>query len=192
MNALVIIGSIIAVIAYFPLWREISLKQVEQNLLTWILWFALDIIITITIIFQNGSFLLTATYTVGSLITAILICKSKSKISWTWFESFVTALVTTSMIIWYFSGDKAATVTATAAMLIAGIPQLVDAYKNPHGMPLLVYGAYMIANSFSLAGAADWSVKERLYPASALIYCLLIFIFSIRKFWIKPAAASTN
>ncbi len=192
MNSLTIVGSIIAILAYFPLWWQIKRNEIEQNLLTWVLWFALDVIIVASIFFQKGNFLLPATYTIGSLITTILIIKSQNKMSWTWFESFVSALVLISMIIWYFSGDKAATVTATAAMLVAGIPQLVDAYKNPHSMPLLVYGAYIIANSFSLAGATDWSVKESLYPASALIYCLLIFIFSIRKLWLKPVMVSIN
>lgn len=187
MNVLILAGSVVAILIYFPLWKGIRTGKVEQNLLTWALWGTLDFVVAATIIAQKGSFLLPIAYAIGSLITVLFIVKAKGKASWTWFESLVSFLVLASMVIWYFSGDKVAAVASTTAMCIAGVPQLIDAWKKPHSMPLLVFSAYLLANVLSTAGGSDWSIKERFYPASAAVYCFLIVLFSARKLWLKPA-----
>ena len=191
MNALVWAGSILAILTYFPLWRGIRSGEVKQNLLTWVLWATLDGVVAATLIAQGGSFLLPAAYTVGSAITSFLIIKSGNKASWTLFETMVALLVVVSIGVWYFCGDKVATVASTMAMVIAGIPQLVDAQKKPQDMPFLVFVSYLIANSLSTAGGKDWSIEERLYPASAAIYCFVVVVFSARKLWMKKELKSS-
>ena len=119
MNVLILAGSAVAILTYFPLWKGIRTGKVEQNLLTWALWGVLDLVVAATIIVQGGSFLLPIAYTIGSSITAVFIAKSKGKASWTWFESLVLSLVLASMVIWYFSGGKVATVASTIAMVIS-------------------------------------------------------------------------
>jgi hypothetical protein len=138
-----------------------------------------------TIIAQKGNFLLPAAYTAGSAITSFLIVKSGNKTSWTWFETMVASLVVISMGVWYLSGDKVATVASTTAMVVAGIPQLVDAYKKPQDMPFLVFVSYLIANGLSTAGGKGWSIGERFYPASATLYSFVAVVFSARKLWLK-------
>lgn len=187
MNAFILIGSLIAVLTYFPLWKQIRAGKVEQNLLTWALWATLDLVVAATIIVQSGSFLLPIAYFVGSTITVFFIIKSKGKASWTWFESLVASITIVSMVIWYFSGGKVATVASTSAMIIAGIPQLIDAWKKPHSMPFMAFCAFLLANLLSTAGGSDWSIKERFYPASVAVYCFLIVLVSSRKLWLKPA-----
>ncbi len=190
MNALILTGSLIAVLTYFPLWKQIRTGEVEQNLLTWALWAILDLVVAATIIVQGGSFLLPIAYFFGGTITVFLIVKSKGKASWTWFESLIASLTIASMVIWYFSGGKIATVASTSTMCIAGIPQLIDAWKKPYSMPLVAFCTYLLANSLSMAGGSDWSIKERFYPALAAAYCFLVVLFSSRKFWLKSASSS--
>lgn len=189
MNVLILAGSVVAILTYFPFWKAIRTGKVEQNLLTWALWGTLDLVVTAIIIVQGGSFLLPIAYTIGASITVIFIAKSKGKTSWTWFESLVTSLVVVSMVIWYLCGSKVATVASTIAMLIAGVPQLIDAWKKPRSMPLLAFSAYLLANILSTAGGIDWSIKERFYPASAAAYCFLIVLLSARKLWLKPTSS---
>src|SRR3989344_6235065 len=131
MNALVWAGSILALLTYFPLWKQIRSGKAKQNLLTWALWGTLDAVIAATIIVQRGNFLLPIVYTIGSMLTVYFILKAGNKTVWTWFETMVVLLTIASMMIWYFSGGKAAAVASTMAMCIAGIPQLVDAWKKP-------------------------------------------------------------
>ena len=182
MNAFLVAGSAIAIVTYFPLWKQIHSRKVSQNLLTWILWGSVDFLIATQIIFEKGNFLLALTYAAGSLVTACFIYKAKNISEWTLFESFVVVLVFISMLIWYFSGAKIAIIASSTAVFISGIPQIIDAYKKPHEMPFLIYLSYMAANFFSIAGAKNWSVEERFYPVVTGILCFLILVCVSRKF----------
>lgn len=188
MNALIWAGSILALLTYYPLWKQIRSGEAKQNLLTWALWGILDAVVAATIIVQGGSFLLPVTYGVGSTITVYFIWKAGNKAEWTWFETMVATLTIVSMVVWYFSGGKMATIASTTAMVIAGIPQLIDAWKKPQDMPLLAYSSYFIANCLSTSGGKSWAVEERFYPVSAAIFCFLIVALATRKYWQEPAS----
>ena len=189
MNTFILAGSILAILTYFPLWRQIRNGEVKQNFLTWVLWGTLDVVVAATIIVQHGSFLLPTAYGVGSAITVVFIVKSGNRASWTWFETMVVLLVFASIVIWYFSGSKVATIASTMAMLIGGIPQLIDAFKKPHEMPFLAYSSYFAANCLSVAGGKNWSIEERFYPISAAVFCLFIALLATRKFSQKQTQA---
>lgn len=186
MNAWTWSGSILAILAYFPLWRQILKKKVSQNFFTWILWCALDAITTVSILFQKGGFYLPATYTIGGLITVLCIIKAKNLASWTRFETFVLFLVFASMVVWYFSESKMAIIASTVANIIASLPQITDAWKKPREMPLLIYTTYFIGNILCTVGGKSWSVEERLYPAACVALCLTMVLFTARRFWQKP------
>ena len=182
MNAFIVISSAIAILAYFPLWKQIRSGRARQNLLTWVLWCCLDGVVVATLIAQKVNVSLAAAYTVGSGITAVFIAKAGNKSSWTWFETMVLGLVFASMVIWYFSGSKMATIAGTTAMLIAGVPQLIDTWKKPQESPSLINFVYFVANCLATAGGKSWAVEERFYPASAAAFCLLIAMVSLRRF----------
>ena len=184
MNVFLLSASVIAIATYFPLQKQIRSGEVTQNLLTWVLWGVLDLLIAIEIIFEKGNFLLALTYAVGSFIISIFIFRTKHKVEWTWFETMVIFLVTVCIVIWCFSGTKNAILASTIAMFISGMPQLVDAYKKPHEMPIVAYVGYLAANCFSVAGGKNWSVEERFYPIMAGLLCFLILVCAARKFWI--------
>lgn len=186
MNVWILAGSVIAILTYFPLWKQIRSGKTDQNLLTWLLWGILDGVVAATIIVQGGNFLLPLVYAIGGLVTATFIFRSGNKTSWTWFETLVALLTIASMVIWYFSSGKVATVASTMAMTIAGAPQFVDAWKKPKDMPLLAYFSYFIANCFSTAGGKSWTIEERFYPAVCVIICFSLVVLSARKFWQKP------
>lgn len=192
MNALVWAGSILAILTYFPLCKGIRSGEVRQNLFTWVLWAILDGIAAATIIAQEGegNFLLPVAFTIGSAITSFFIFRSKNKISWTRFETMVALLIVVSMGVWYFSGNEAGTIASTTAVIIAGIPQLVDAWKKPQEMPFFEYVGFSIASSLSMAGGKDWSIGERFFPASVAILCFVIAVLSARKFWLKKEPES--
>ncbi len=191
MNMFVLAGSVLAILTYLPLWKQVRSGEVKQSLLTWVLWAILDALVALTIIVQNGNFLLPTIYIVGSAVTAFLIYKSGTRASWTWFESFIVFLVFVTMVVWRMSTDKAATIASTAAVVIAGIPQLIDAWKKPNEMPMAVFSSYFVANMLSAAGGKDWSIEERLYPFACAVLCLLIILCSVRKFWISQSCPAT-
>lgn len=183
MNAYIVLGSALAIVLYFPLWWQIKERAgAGQNFLTWILWFSLDVVVTASLVSKKGNLLLAATYTIGSFITVLVIRKFGDKGRWTRFETMVLALVFLSMAVWCFSGDRMATIASTTAIVIAGIPLLVDTFKEPKKAPLAVYAGYVVASCLSAVGGKNWSVEERLYPVAIGIFSLLCALFASRKF----------
>lgn len=182
MNIYIFLGSLLAILTYFPLWKQIWSGEARQNIFTWTLWGVLDGAAFVAIMLQNGSYLLPLAYTVGSFITVILILRSKDKPNWTWFETMVSLLVLCTMGIWYFSGVRTAIIAGSMASVIATIPQLTDAWKAPQEMPLMVYLSYLIANCLSTMGGKCWSIEERFFPFTGALICFLMVAFSMRRF----------
>ena len=187
MNFFVITGSILAITAYLPLFKQLYKRETEQNIFTWSLWTLSETIIALSIIFQNGNYLLPTTYALASFFTVFLILKMKNPARWGWFESTVSLLVIMCLIIWHYSGPKMATIASSSAEFIASLPQIFDAWKNPTRMPLLVYFLYTIAGLLSVAGGENWSVEERLFPMTSALICFLIFAFTLRQFLTKTS-----
>ena len=75
MNALVLAGSAVAILVYFPLWNQIRSGKAKQNLLTWALWGALGLVVAATIIVQHGNWLLPLVYAFGSGVTVLIIMR---------------------------------------------------------------------------------------------------------------------
>lgn len=184
MNSWTLAGSIIGIGLQILLSVQIFTGKVKQNFASWILWATLEIIVAASIISQHGNFLLPASYSLGCMIIALSIIKSKN-ISWTWFETFIACLAIACMIVWSISNARIATIASTSAVLIAGIPLLIDCYKNPWDNPFFIYSSFLIANALATAGGKNWSVEERLYPASCTGFTILVVIFLARKFWLK-------
>ena len=182
MNVLAWAGTILALIVYVPLWQQIRAKTAHQNLLTWALWSALDLVVGATIIAQHGNWLLPMGYFFGSAVTVVVIARAGEPAKWTWFETLVVSMVVASLVVWYVSGSAVATVASTSAMLIGGLPQVRDAWREPHKMPLAAYCGYAIANLLSTAAGRNWSIAERFYPASAAAFCFVLVLLAARSF----------
>ena len=180
MNPFILIGTIIAILTYIPLCVKIN-RGLEQNFLTWILWAMLDGITFFSIIFWGGNFALPMAYTFGSSSVVVALLIKHQKKVWTWFEISVSILVFICVLVWIIAGAQMTTVAGTIAVTIAGFPLLVDTYKNPKSIPLPIYSSFFIANLLSTIGGKDWSIEERLYPASCTVYCFLVVVLILIK-----------
>ena len=190
MNPWIITSVVLALALYLPLCYQIINGKVKQNLATWILWSSLDGVCAATIWAQAGNYQLVLAYTLGGLITTFCILKS-GEAKWTWFESFITGMVFGCVIIWVLAGSRLASIAGTSAMIIAGIPQLLESYRKPWGSPILIFLGYTIANGLSVVGAKGWTIEERFYPGSACLFCATLTIFATQKLWLKPPQTQT-
>lgn len=187
MNLYILLSSALSIVLYIPLCKKILEGKIVQNFGTWILWTTINCVAAITIIIQNGNFLLPVTFTLGSSCVTVCIAISKNY-NWTRFETLVACIVLACIIGWYISGPKLATIISAFALVISGIPQLIDAAKEPWSKPFLISSGYFSANILSIIGAKDWSVKEVLCPIFGAFYCGVMVLVVSRKFWIqKPA-----
>lgn len=182
MNLWLILGVIIGICMYIPLSVQILSGKVEQNLVSWFLWFVLDGVAAGSLILQKGNYMLPLVYALGSLIIAIFIFAKSGNAVWTRLEVMVVILVAICMIIWYFSGSYYATIASALAACIAGIPLILDSYHNPHKQPLFVYVGYCFANFFSTIAGKEWSVQERFYPFCMSAFTVLVVVLTLRRF----------
>lgn len=184
MNALSLSAGIIALTINVLLCVQVLSGKVKQNFATWALWGVIDAIVAATIICQDGNFLLPAAYALGSLAVAVAILKSK-EFKWTWFETMMTCFAAICLAIWSVSGAKVATVASTLAIVFAGTPQALAAYKKPWDQPFWAYVGFLVAAALSTAGGRDWSIEERFYPATCAVLTFVVVVFIARKFWLK-------
>lgn len=181
MNNYVVLGATIALVVQLLLCREILSGKIAQSFASWMLWASLDALTAATVIWQSGNYLLPVAYATGSIVVAASIWKSKNY-SWTWVETTCVRLACIAIIVWMLCGARYATIVATIAVLIAGWPQLRDAYLRPWESSILFWLGFVTANGLSTVGGKEWSVEERLYPAACTLYCVALTIVTLRKY----------
>ncbi len=189
MNFYQFASTLLALCLYVPLGRRILKGSAAQNLATWILWGLLDVVAGVSLYAQGGNWYLLGAYVTGC--TAIVLCLLR-KGEWTWglLETTSTAMVVVSLVAWYYSGPRNATIISTAGVALATIPQWKDAWKDPWVMPLDIYAGFTMANVLATVGGSAWTVGERLYPATCIVLCFVIFLLTLRRFTQKTAAAA--
>jgi hypothetical protein len=175
-----LIGAIIGLFAYVPLFVSIYNGK-KQNFATWLLWSILDIILVSSLILQGGNYLLSLGYTIGAIAITILLI-SKKFVTWTWFETMITALAIVCMTIWWMSGPQAGTIASSLALAVASIPLQIHAAKHPESMPTLPYAFFLLANILSFIGGISWTIEERFFPGSSIVVTLLMLLLILRKY----------
>ena len=153
-------GCLATSISYAFLCYSLKKGKVVQNLMTWLLWAALDIIIAASVIYQGGNWPFIVIYVAGCLAVSATVFKSSIN-PWTRYETLIAG---------------------TIAVVIAGIPQLIDIWKRPEENPFLIYVGFLIGNILSTAAGKEWSIQERFYPVSMVIFCVIFIIAISRKF----------
>jgi hypothetical protein len=181
MNTYALLGAVIAVLAYIPLTHGVWKGTITQNFATYALWGALDAIAAVSIVLKEGNFLLPAMYVLLSVGVAAGILRTRT-FSWTWLETLISGLVVLCIIIWATSGDRAATIASSLAVVIASIPQFVEFWKKPKEAPMWTYAAFTLANGVSILAGKDWSVEERFYPTVCTIATALFVLTAARRY----------
>jgi phosphoglycerol transferase MdoB-like AlkP superfamily enzyme len=181
MNTYALIGAVIAALAYAPLTYNVWRGKITQNFATYALWGSLDTIAAISIFLKDGNFVLPAIYTVLSFGIVVAILRTRT-FSWSWLETLISFLVLACIVIWAFSGDRAATIASTIAVAVASIPQLVEFWKKPKEAPLWTYVAFTAANGVSILAGKNWSVEERFYPTVCTVATMLFVLIAARRY----------
>lgn len=183
MNTYQRLSVIFGLLLYLPLGWQLLSGQVTQNPATWLLWGSLDVIAAASMYKQKGNWQLPAAYVGGCTFTLICMKLSGQKSEWTSFETLICGIVFLCIVGWYKSGPRLATILSTVGVVIAGFPQLKDAWVAPEQMPFIIYIGYTFVNYLSTKGGKEWSVEERFYPACCTGLCFAIAGLSAQKFF---------
>ncbi len=181
MNWYQSVSVVLALGLYVPLGVQILQGKVVQNLATFILWGLLDTIAGTSLYVQGGNYGLPFAYVAGCTFIIACILKKRTY-NWTSFETKVSFLVLLSIVAWMVSGPYMATIFSTTGVVLAGVPQVKDSWRNPKQSPMLLYIGYAFANLLSTIGGKSWTVEERLYSFACFLLVLVVVGATSRKY----------
>lgn len=174
------LGGIIAFLAIMAFAIQIACTSLVQNSVSWILWLALDIVSLLTAYYAgNKKPWLQIAFSIGAFtVVGVLLVKG----TWSWgFVEIISVIgVMISLLVWWKIGPTAGVIASTIATDIAGLPAMHDAIILPSDpASAWMWGMIAISAICLLISTEKWTVKDRLYPASTLIYNTLMFAFTI-------------
>lgn len=177
-------GGIGALALFVPMAvRIIKDDGAGQSFATWFLWAMLDTILTISLFLQCGNYLLPFGFAAGGIALTVLLLV-KGRFAWSRMDSAILVLVLGCLLGWRLGGARAATLAATLGVCLAGIPGLVELWRNPQRQVGNIWGWYVLANGLSFLGGTAMTLEERFAPGVFAAFSLLMF-FASRK----PGAA---
>jgi len=180
-EALRVSSGVLALLLYVPfVMRALKDGGEGQSFAMWALWAVLDTTMTIALIAQGGNYLLTAGFSIGSIVLAFTLL-AQGRASWSWFETLILVMVLICLGVWKVSGPKMATVATTVAILIAGIPGAVELWRHPQPAVGRLWGGYAVANLLAFVGGHSWTIEERLAPGAFTLQTLLMLAVGYRR-----------
>ncbi len=174
------VGGVLVLLLFIPL-LVVAMKDggAGQSFAMWFLWTALDLILTVSLFEQHGNYLVSLGFAIGDAFMAVLLLV-KGRFVWRGFETVILALVIGCLVGWKLGGSAAATVATTLGICIAGVPGLVELWKNPQRKVGHIWAAYVLANGLSFWGGKAMSLEERFAPGVFAAFSLLMFLASRR------------
>jgi hypothetical protein len=177
-QGLKIAGGLVALVLFIPMIFGILKDGADGHSgASWLLWGALDTVLTITIIEQHGNFLLPLGFAIGDVLLVMLLL-AKGRFQWGKFETVILALVIACLIVWKFAGPKSATVASTLGVGIALLPGLLAMWKRPQRKLGNIWAGYVLANVLSFFGGTAMTVEERFAPGVFALCALAMFLAS--------------
>lgn len=176
------LGVVLGIIPQFMVMWGIYKKTMKLSFSTYFIWFVLNLIITVASIVERGNYYLSLSFVALNLLIALMVLAAEQKVSFPVWERFLTVLCLICMGVWYATSGAYAVIAASLAVFIAGVPQFVVVYKNPKLTSSAVWLLATLAGLFAVLGGKEWSIAERFYPATFLLYaCIGLLILFVRR-----------
>lgn len=170
------LSGILGLAMYVPLVVDIVRRRGRgHSFAMWALWAILDTTATLSLVVQSGNYLLTAGFSVGSILLSVMLL-SYRQFKWGRLESVVVILVLLCVAVWVMAGARAATIATTLAIITASIPGLVELWRHPSSFAARIWAGFTVANLLALMGGANWSVEERFAPAAFTLQTLVMYL----------------
>lgn len=174
------------IIAYAIIADQVWSGKIVQNIASRILWAVLDGMVAICIFAKGGiNWKMPAVFSLGCIMLAVFIAK-RSVWKWTTFHTKIAIGTGLCAIIWMLAGPVVATVAISAAVFLAGIPQVVDAYRMPKHNPVAAVAFQTLAAVLSVMGGEP-SIIGRFFAGTCVVYFALLLGVTLRGRFIADA-----
>lgn len=177
-----IVGGAIGFSAYLVGIYYIIRQQKYPSFASYALWATLDGIMLYHAA-QNpegANLPIIAGFTIGSAVTAIILL-AKGKFSWGKTEWIVTFLIIVCLYVKYNYSHNTMTIATATALMLAGIPLLLDTWKKPDTVPTRVWGIFAVGSIIAFFGKTSWALDEWLFSGTSAIYTTVIVLLSRRE-----------
>ena len=181
-------GGVLVLLLFIPM-IAVAMKDdaAGQSFAMWMLWTALDLILTVSLFEQHGNYLVSLGFAVGDAFMTVLLLV-KGRFVWGRFETVILVLVLGCLVGWKLGGPVTATVATTLGICVAGIPGLVELWKNPQRKVGHIWAAYVVANGLAFWGGRTMTIEQRFAPGVFAGFSLLMFLASRRR--MSPTGAN--
>ncbi len=165
-------------------------SDTKQNIVTWILWFVMDVILAVTSYVgeKKKSVVerrrvnvpwLPIGFTAGAFFMVVaLVLKG------TWqfglVEIVSVAGITIALFVWMKVGPTASVVVSVVASIVAGIPAVYTAIISPAPETGWFWGACAFSGILTFAATEKWTIEQRLFPISTFFLNLGMAALMIR------------
>lgn len=177
-----IVGGAIGFIAYLVGMYYIIRKEKYPSFASYALWASLDglMLYHASQNPEGANLPIIAGFTTGSALTAIILLIKKQ---WSWgpMEWFVSFLIVICLYVKYNYEHNTTTIATATALMLAGVPLLIDTIKRPNAVPTLVWLIFAIGSTVAFFGKTSWELDQWLFSGTSMIYTSIITILSMRK-----------
>lgn len=169
-NSLKLLVGIVSIVNLIVFSVKLAQKSVSQNIATWLMWFVLNSIIALgSFASGNRAPWLPFGFAVGAVFVSIILFK-KGNWKWGFVETVCAIGSIVAMVVGYFLEPKWAVVASCTAMWIASVPLIYDTMIAPDPTFWWMWATSTVCATVTLALTDSWSIGERLFPISSVIF----------------------
>ena len=171
------LGGIGALLICLPVMWEIHQGD-RFNPVSYFLWTFLSLICTIVLIrAKKGGWVMMAGYVLSDCAVGLYAYAKSGKAEFGHFEWFIVALTAICACLYVWCEKKnnftPAVITNAIACVLAGIPQMIDSFKNPAQVNITIACLYVGISGISCYGERP-TLNGRLISGLSVIYWLII------------------
>jgi len=172
------ISGIGAVLICLPVMLDIN-RGGAYNPATFFLWALLSVVCTITLWrAKKGGHILMMGYTISDFSIGLYASIKSSKPSFGPFEWFTAALVVICIVIYVWCESRKqltpSVIINGLACIIAGVPLIVDSFREPHKFGYGIAGAYIALSGLGFYGESTFN--GRFIPALSVVYWIVAVV----------------
>lgn len=151
------LGGIVAFIGAFQYAVRVWIKKVDPcSPASWLMWFVINSIALVTTILSGKPMYLPLSYVVGSASVTIALFM-RGRWQWSYKETICAVAAAIATVVWILKGPEDGLVACVIALTAAGVPILLDMFKEPDLKTLAIWTLTSAGCIFTLLGS-DWTL----------------------------------